>query len=151
MAWTKKGHSPSSHPRHRITVRSSQRSVLLTKTFAIVLFRRIHFLSVKTSHYFQVISEPLNLPSGQPGQFEQGYEFGARDSNRNRNRNSDTPSSQIGGEAPDVYIFQQRAIWRRAGIIFGNRRSERGRIRRHTNQVNTGRRNISNQATRTAS
>ena len=71
MAWTKKGHSPSSHPRHRITVRSSQRSVLLTKTFAIVLFRRIHFLSVKTSHYFQVISEPLNLPSGQPGQFEQ--------------------------------------------------------------------------------
>ena len=66
MVWTKKG-----HPRHRITVRSSQRSVLLTKTFAIVLFRRIHFLSVKTSHYFQVISEPLNLPSGQPGQFEQ--------------------------------------------------------------------------------
>ena len=71
MAWTKKGHSPSSHPRHRITVRSSQRSVLLLELFAIVLCRRIHFLSVKTSHYFQVISEPLNLPSGQPGQFEQ--------------------------------------------------------------------------------
>ena len=43
----------------------------LLELFAIVLCRRIHFLSVKTSHYFQVISEPLNLPSGQPGQFEQ--------------------------------------------------------------------------------
>ena len=116
MAWTKKGHSPSSHPRHRITVRSSQRSVLLLELFAIVLCRRIHFLSVKTSHYFQVISEPLNLPSGQPGQFEQEYEFGARDSNRNRNRNSDTPSSQIGGEAPDVYIFHKgsaKSYWLR--------------------------------------
>ena len=38
------------------------------------------------------------------------YEFGARDSYRNRNRNSATPSSQIGGEAPDVYIFHLRDI-----------------------------------------
>ena len=47
---------------------------LLLELFAIVLCRRIHFLSVKTSHYFQVISEPLNLTlraTRITGQFEQ--------------------------------------------------------------------------------
>ena len=94
-ARTKKGHSPSSHPRHRITVRSSQRSVLLLELFAIVLCRRIHFLSVKTSHYFQVISEPLNFTfraTRITGQLKQDSEIGARDS-QNRNRNSTTPLS----------------------------------------------------------
>ena len=46
----------------------------LLELFAIVLCRRIHFLSVKTSHYFQVISEPLNLTlraTRITGQFEQ--------------------------------------------------------------------------------
>ena len=46
---------------------------LLLELFAIVLYKRIHFLSVKTSHYFQVISEPLNLTlraTRITGQFE---------------------------------------------------------------------------------
>ena len=95
MAWTKEGHSPSSQPRHRITVRSSQRSVLLLELFAIVLCRRIHFLSVKTLHYFRVITEPLkfNLQGNQDNRTVRAdNEFGARDS-QNRNRNSTTPLS----------------------------------------------------------
>ena len=74
MTRTKERHSPSSHPRHRITVRSSQRSVLLLELFAIVLCRRIHFLSVKTSHYFSSnIGTPEFNPQGTQDnrQFEQ--------------------------------------------------------------------------------
>ena len=61
MTRTKKGHSPSSHPRHRITVRSSQRSVLLTRTFCYCTVHKNTFSFGQASHYFQVTSEPLNL------------------------------------------------------------------------------------------
>ena len=67
----------------------------LLELFAIVLCRRIHFLSVKTLHYFRVITEPLkfNLQGNQDNRTVRAdNEFGARDS-QNRNRNSTTPLS----------------------------------------------------------
>ena len=57
--------------------------------------RRIHFLSVKTLHYFRVITEPLkfNLQGNQDNRTVRAdNEIGARDS-QNRNRNSTTPLS----------------------------------------------------------
>ena len=81
----------------------------LLELFAIVLCRRIHFLSVKTSHYFSSnVGTPEFNPQGNQDNrtVRADNEFGARDSHRNRNRNSATPLSQIEGEAPDVYIFQ---------------------------------------------
>ena len=89
----------------------------LLELFAIVLCRRIHFLSVKTSHYFSsnVGTPESNLQGNQDNRTVRAdNEFGARDSHRNRNRNSATPLSQIEGEAPDVYIFHLRDISRTA-------------------------------------
>ena len=87
----------------------------LLELFAIVLCRRIHFLSVKTSHYFSSnVGTPEFNPQGNQDNrtVRADNEFGARDSHRNRNRNSATPLSQIEGEAPDVYIFHLRDISR---------------------------------------
>ena len=110
MAWTKKGHSPSSHPRHRITVRSSQRSVLLTRTFCYCIVQENTF---SFGQNFALFSSNFGTPESTfraTRTVRAEYEFGARDSYRNRYRNSATPSSQIGGEAPDVYIFHLRDI-----------------------------------------
>ena len=67
----------------------------LLELFAIVLCKRIHFLSVKTLHYFRVITEPLkfHLQGNQDNRTVRAdNEIGARDS-QNRNRNSTTPLS----------------------------------------------------------
>ena len=95
MPRTKKGHSLSSHPRHRITVRSSQRSVLLTRTFCYCIVQENTF---SFGQDFALFSSNLGTPEFHP----QGYqdnrtvradtEIGARDS-QNRNRNSTTPLS----------------------------------------------------------
>ena len=88
----------------------------LLELFAIVLCRRIHFLSVKTSHYFQVISEPLNFTLRATriiGQFEQIPKL-ARGIPRIATATPPPPYRSIGGEAPDVYIFHLRDISRKS-------------------------------------
>ena len=101
--WTgdKKGHEPGelTHRLRNLGIASPfdlpKDPYFLLELFAIVLCRRIHFLSVKTLHYFRVITEPLkfNLQGNQDNRTVRAdNEFGARDS-QNRNRNSTTPLS----------------------------------------------------------
>ena len=123
--WTgdKKGHEPGelTHRLRNLVIASPfdlpKDPYFLLELFAIVLCRRIHFLSVKTSHYFSSnVGTPEFNPQGNQDNrtVRADNEFGARDSHRNRNRNSATPLSQIEGEAPDVYIFHLRDISRTA-------------------------------------